>query len=104
MGLGSARVLDYDDAIGLAQAAAHLARTGERPHDAIAYAERAIAIEPGTALAHRALGDARAALGDRRHAVPEWAEYLRLAPDAPDAAAVAQRIEGARGDVTLPAR
>jgi len=103
VGLGSARLLDYDDATGLAQAAAHLARAGERPEDAIAYAERAIAIEPGTALAHRALGDARAALGDRR-AIPEWAEYLRLAPDAPDAAAVAQRIEGARGDVTLPAR
>lgn len=102
-GFGSARVLDYDEPEGLGLAAAFLARAG-RPADAAAYAERALELEPGLAVAHRALGDARAALGDARRAVPAWAEYLRLAPDAPDAAAVARRIEAARGDVPLPAR
>jgi hypothetical protein len=103
-GLASARVLDYDEAEGLALAAAHLAARGARPADAVAYAGRALALEPGLALAHRALGDARAALGDGRRAVASWIEYLRLAPDAPDAEAVARRVEEARSDVTLPAR
>lgn len=102
-GFGSARILDYDEPEGLALAAAFLARSG-RPDDAIAYAERAIVVDGSVALAHRALGDARAALGEGRRAVPSWAEYLRLAPEAPDAAAVARRIEAVRGDVTLPAR
>lgn len=103
-GLGSARILDYDEPQGLAEAASHLARGG-RPAEAIAYAERALALDPGIALAHRALGDARAALGDRRRAVPSWAEYLRLAPEAPDAAAVARRVEAERVDVTtVPGR
>jgi tetratricopeptide (TPR) repeat protein len=102
-GFGSARMLDYDEPEGLALAAAFLARSG-RPEDAIAYADRAVAIDGKVALAHRALGDARAALGDGRRAVPSWAEYLRLAPDAPDAAAVAGRIEAVRGDITLPER
>jgi hypothetical protein len=104
VGFRSERLLELDEPVGLAQAAAHLARSGERPHDAVAYAERALALDPGTPLAHRALGDAHAALGDRRRAAASWAEYLRLAPEAPDAAAVAARIEEARGDVALPAR
>jgi hypothetical protein len=104
IGFGSERLLELDEPVGLAQAAAHLARSGGRPDDAVAYAERALALDRGTPLAHRALGDARAALGDRRGAVASWAEYLRLAPEARDAAAVAARIEEARGDVALPAR
>ena len=63
-GFDGARVVELDAADSLAQVAAHLARRGGRPQDAIAYAERAIALEPRTALAHRALGDARAVLGD----------------------------------------
>jgi hypothetical protein len=104
LGFGSARPLDYDDPEGLALAAAYLARGGGRAEDAIAYAERALALERGFALAHRAQGDARASLGDVRRAISSWAEYLRLAPDAPDAAAVARRIEEARGDLALPER
>jgi len=103
-GLEGVRALDLDDPEGLAQAAAHLAGRGGRPNDAIAYAERAIQLEPRTALGHRALGDARAALGETSRAVSSWAEYLRLAPGAPDAGAVAHRIEAARGDVAVPAR
>jgi hypothetical protein len=103
-GLATAGALDYDDPAGLAQAAAHLARPGGRPDDAVAYAERALALEPGAALAHRALGDAREALGDRVRAAASWAEYLRLAPDAADAEAVARRVEGARADVTSTGR
>jgi hypothetical protein len=104
LGLASYRAVDYDDPEGLALAAAHLARGGERPRDALAYAERALSLDPGTALAHRAAGDARAALGEAGRAVSSWGQYLRLAPDAPDAAAVARRIEDARGELALPAR
>lgn len=103
-GFDGARVVELDAADSLAQVAAHLARRGGRPQDAIAYAERAIALEPRTALAHRALGDARAVLGDGRRAAASWAEYLKLAPGAPDAPAVANRIEGTRADVAVPAR
>jgi hypothetical protein len=103
LGFASFRILDYDDPEGLALAAAHLALVGERPRDALAYAERALALEPGTALAHRAAGDARAALGEAGRAVSSWTEYLRLAPEAPDAARVAERIEDARAE-PAPAR
>ena len=103
-GFEGLRTLDLDDPDGLAQAAAHLARRGGRPQDAVAYADRAITLEPRTALAHRALGDARAALGEISRALSSWAEYLKLAPGAPDAAAVARRIEAARADVAVQAR
>lgn len=99
-GFGSSRPLDYDEAEGLALAAAFLLRAGA-PRDAADYAERAIALEPGRALPHRVLGDAFAGKGDLRRAVAGWAEYLRLSPEAPDARAVARRIEEARGDVTI---
>jgi tetratricopeptide (TPR) repeat protein len=102
LGLGSERLLELDEPVGLAQAAAHLAP--ERPHDAVAYAERALALDGRIAVAHRALGDARAALGDPRRAAAAWAEYLRLAPEAPDAAAVAERIAEARPDAAPRAR
>lgn len=99
-GFGSARSLDYDEPEGLALAAAFLLRAGAA-RDAADYAERALALDPGRALPHRVKGDALAAKGDPRRAVAEWAEYLRLSPEAPDAAAVARRIEEARGDVTV---
>jgi regulator of sirC expression with transglutaminase-like and TPR domain len=102
-GFFPASALDYDEPEGLAAAAAHLVGRAARPADAAAYAERALALDPGLALAHRALGDARDALGDGERAASSWAEYLRLAPDAPDAAAVARRL-GERRDVALPAR
>ncbi len=99
-GFGSARALDYDEPEGLALAAAFLLRSSS-PRDAAEYAERAIALDAARALPHRVLGDALAGKGDLRRAIPEWAEYLRLSPGAPDAEAVARRIEQARGDVTV---
>jgi tetratricopeptide (TPR) repeat protein len=101
-GFGSGRALDYDEAEGLSFAAAFLVRSGDA-HDAAEYAERAIAVDPGAALAHRARGDALDRMGDRRNAVGEWSEYLRLRPGAPDAAAVSERIARVRGDVLVPA-
>jgi PEGA domain len=99
----SARLLDYDDPEALAIAAAHLARSG-RDEDALAYAERALAIERRTPLAHRAMGDAHAARGDARRAAASWAEYVRLAPDAPDAAAVAAQVDAIRTEAGVRAR
>jgi hypothetical protein len=94
LGFAAPRALDYDDAEGLALAAAFLARRGTA-RDAVDYAERALVLDRGVALAHRALGDAAAREGDRRRAVAAWTEYLRLAPGAPDAAEVAARVDGA---------
>jgi hypothetical protein len=102
-GLSPAYPLDFDEPEGLAEAAAHLAHDG-RAADAVAYAERALALEDGFAPAYRVLGDAREALGDRRRAAAAWAQYLKLAPGAPDAPAVARRLEAARSDVTVPGR
>lgn len=101
VGLETARALDYDDAEGLAVAAAWLAARGAA-RDAADYAGRAVALEPGLALAHRARGDALAALGDADAAVEAWGAYLRLRPDAPDAAAVEGRIERARAAEEAP--
>jgi tetratricopeptide (TPR) repeat protein len=95
LGLETARALDYDDAEGLALAAAFLAARGA-PRDAADYAGRALALEPDLPLAHRARGDALAALGDADGAAEAWSAYLRVRPDAPDAAAVEERIERAR--------
>jgi tetratricopeptide (TPR) repeat protein len=100
-GFGAARAIDYDDAPALAAAAEWLAEAGD-PRDAVEYAERAIAVDPGIATAYRALGDARRRAGDDAGAVAGWAEYLRRAPDAPDAAVVEQRMEAVRRDVRLP--
>jgi tetratricopeptide (TPR) repeat protein len=99
-GLATARALDYDDAEGLAAAAAFLVRAGA-DRDAADYAGRAAALEPGLALAQRVLGDALYRLGDRGRAAAAWSQYLRLSPDAPDAADVSDRIDEARSDVTV---
>lgn len=95
-----ARALDYDDAEGLAGAAAFLARSG-RDRDAADYAARAAALEARLALPRRVLGDALFRLGERERAIAAWSEYLRLSPGAPDAAEVAARIDEARQDVTV---
>lgn len=100
LGFGLARALDYDDAEGLVAAAAFLEREGV-DRDAADYAARAAALDRGLAAAQRVLGDALFRLGDRAHAVAAWSLYLRLAPDAPDAADVSERIEEARADVTV---
>jgi tetratricopeptide (TPR) repeat protein len=101
LGFGAARAIDYDDAPALAAAAEWLTRFGD-PRDAAEYAERAIAVDPMLAAAHRSLGDARRRAGDEEGAVAAWAEYLRRAPDASDAAEVERRMEAMRRDVRIP--
>ena len=56
---------------------------------------------PAVAVAHRALGDARARAGEPAAAVAAWAGYLRRSPEAADAAAVERLMEGARRDGEL---
>ncbi|BDG01841.1 hypothetical protein AMOR_08370 [Anaeromyxobacter oryzae] len=94
--------LDLEDAPGLAAAAEFLGDQGDAA-DARDYAERAAMVDPRLAEAHRALGDARARLGDGAGAAESWGEYLRLAPAAEDAAAVEARIEQARSGGGDPA-
>jgi PEGA domain len=99
-GFATPRALDFDDAEGLAAAAAFLVRAG-LDRDATDYAARASALEPRLPAAHRVRGDALLRLGDRPGAIAEWTEYLRLDPAAPDAADVSDRIERARSDVSV---
>ncbi|GEJ57905.1 tetratricopeptide repeat protein [Anaeromyxobacter diazotrophicus] len=101
-GFGSARRLELDDGGGLAAAALLLERHGSH-QAALAYAERAAELAPELPLAHRAAGDAASALGRRARAIQAYSAYLALAPDAPDRAAVAARVEALRGDLTVPA-
>ena len=100
-GFGAARSLELDDGEGLAAAAALLERRGAH-REALDYAERAAEMAPEVALGQRVLGDAARALGLRRRAIDGYSAYLRLAPEAPDRAAVAAQLEALRGDVALP--
>lgn len=95
LGFAAAGALDYDEPRGLSLAAAFLAAQGN-PADAAAYAERAVTLDPALPLPHRTLGDSAWAVGDRRRAIAEWSEYLRLAPGAEDAARVAGQVDAAR--------
>jgi tetratricopeptide (TPR) repeat protein len=99
-GFGFGRRIDLDDPSSLTLAAAQLEREGRAP-EAVEYAERALSMAE-LPLAHRVLGAAYARLGDRRASIRHYADYLGLAPDAPDAAAISRALEKARGDITIP--
>ncbi len=94
-GLARAQALDLDEPVGLVKAAAALGRAGLH-RDALDYATRAVALDGRLPAAQRALGDALADLRRRDEARAAWGRYLLLAPDAPDAAAVARRMEEGR--------
>ena len=100
-GFGSARRLQLDDGDGLAAAAALLERRGQHLA-ALEYARRAVEVAPREPRAQRVLGDAALALGRQQDAIQAYSAYLRLAPDAPDAAAVERRVERLRGDQVVP--
>jgi tetratricopeptide (TPR) repeat protein len=100
-GFGEGRRLDLDDPQGLAAAAALLGKGG-RHAAALAYAERAVELQPEAPLPHRVAGDAAWALGQRKRAVQAYSAYLAASPAAHDRAAVERRLEELRGDITLP--
>ena len=100
-GFGSGRRFDIDDGSGIALAAALLEKKGQHAL-ALEYADRAVELAPEQPLGHRVAGDAALALGQRKRAIQAYSTYLAVAPDAPDKAAVAQRVEGLRGDLTIP--
>ncbi len=100
-GYGEARPLDLDDARSLAAAASFLGHQG-RHREALLYAERAVEASPDEPLAHRAVGDAAIALGDRKRAAQAYSAYLVRAPRASDRRAVEERISELRGDLTIP--
>jgi tetratricopeptide (TPR) repeat protein len=100
-GFGAARRLELDEASGLAAAAVALGRGG-RHRDAHDYGARAVALDGRNALAQRALGDALSALGRRDEARAAWGRYLLLAPDAPDARDVEQRMGTGRATFEVP--
>ena len=100
-GFGEARRLELDDGAGLAAAAALLEKKGK--HElALEYAERAVEVAPELALGHRVASDAAMTLERRKRAIQAYSAYLAAAPDAPDRAAVARKVEGLRGDLTIP--
>ena len=100
-GFGSARPLELDDGESLAAAAGALARAGAHAA-ALEYAERAVEAAPQSARAQRVLGDAALAVGRRSRAIDGYSAYVRLAPSAPDRAAVMRQVEELRGDLTMP--
>jgi tetratricopeptide (TPR) repeat protein len=64
-----------------------------RPEKAIEEYRKAIALNPNHVNAHRNLGIVLAFdIGDKKQAVKELEEYLRLAPNAPDANQMRQEI------------
>jgi cytochrome c-type biogenesis protein CcmH/NrfG len=63
------------------------------PQKAVEEFRKAITINPDHLNAHRNLGVVLAFdLGDKKQAAKEWEEYLRLAPNAPDANQLRQEI------------
>jgi len=100
-GFGSGRRLEMEDGAGLAAAAALLLRR-EQYGVAFEYAQRAAEASPDLPLAHRVLGEAAEALGQRGRAIAEYSAYVRLAPEAPDRIRVEKRVEDLRGDLTMP--
>jgi tetratricopeptide (TPR) repeat protein len=63
------------------------------PQKAVEEFRKAITINPNHLNAHRNLGVVLAFdLGDKKQAAKEWEEYLRLAPNAPDANQLRQEI------------
>lgn len=67
-----------------------------RCRDAMEYLDRALAIEPRHALAHRERGGCFLDLGEAELAIDPLARYLLLAPDAPDAAQIQAQLDGLR--------
>ncbi len=100
-GFGAARLLDLDDAGGLAQASALLERRGQH-REAVEYAEHAVELAPEAPAPRRVLGAALMALGDQRRAIQEYSTYIQLAPDARDRRDVERLVAKLRGDVTIP--
>jgi len=99
-GFGTDRRLDLGDAVGLAQAAAVLAKA-DRARDALAFAEASLGVAENP-LAHKVAGEAYRRLGDRNRAAQEYSIYLTMEPDAPDRQAIERLIGAARGDLTIP--
>ncbi len=68
-------------------------RNTGNPQKAVEEYKKAITINPNHLNAHRNLGVVLAFdIGDKKQAVKELAEYLRLAPNAPDANQLRQEI------------
>lgn len=67
-----------------------------RCRDAMEYLDRALALEPRHALAHRERGGCFLDLGEAELAIDPLARYLLLAPEAADAAQIQSQLDGLR--------
>jgi Flp pilus assembly protein TadD len=63
---------------------------------------RVVTLAPRQARGHRGLGSAYAKLGQDELAIREYAQYLFLAPNAPDAERVQRAIDSYRGGINVP--
>jgi tetratricopeptide (TPR) repeat protein len=90
-----------NDAAGLTAIAERLEALKDWNH-AAEFWRRVVTLAPRGARGHRGLGSAYAKLGQDELAIREYAQYLFLAPNAPDAARVQRAIDAYRGGINVP--
>ncbi len=90
-----------NDATRLTAAAELLEQKADWAH-ALEFWRRVVVLAPRNARAHRGLGSAFAKLGQDEQAIREYAQYLFLEPNAPDAARVQRAIDNYRGGINVP--
>jgi tetratricopeptide (TPR) repeat protein len=90
-----------NDAAGLTAVAERLEKQRDWAH-AAEFWRRVVVLAPRGPRGHRGLGSAYAKLGQDELAIREYAQYLFLDPNAPDARRVQRAIDNYRGGINFP--
>jgi tetratricopeptide (TPR) repeat protein len=90
-----------NDVSGMTAIAELLERKSDWAH-ASEFWRRVVLLAPRGARGHRGLGSAYAKLGQDEQAVREYAQYLFLDPNAPDAKRVQRAVDNYRGGINVP--